>query len=68
MPSFPSSGAIAAYPPRNAKEEPRNAGTFIFVITWNKSVPSPANNKVVAMSSPVRSGTSTVAPNIANMC
>ena len=41
-----SKGAIAAYPPRNAKEDPRNAGTFFLVIKWNSKVPRPANNKV----------------------
>ena len=51
-----------------AKDEPRNAGTLRLVIKWNSRVPSPANSRVVAMSSPVRMGTRTVAPNIANMC
>ena len=62
------SGAIVAYPPKNAKDEPKNAGTFPLVITWNKSVPIPANKSVVEILSPVRSGTKTVAPNIANIC
>ena len=51
-----------------ANEDPRNAGTLRFVSTWNSRVPRPANSSVVAISSPVRSGTRTVAPNIANMC
>ena len=38
------------------------------VSRWNSSVPRPANSRVVATSSPVRAGTSTVAPNMANMC
>ena len=71
---FPAASVIpyihftAAYPLKNAKEDPRNAGTFLFVIRWNRSVPRPANNSVVATSNPVRIGDSTVAPNIANMC
>ena len=62
------SGAMAAYPPKKAKEDPKNAGTFFFVTKWNNNVPTPANNKVVDTSKPVNSGTNTVAPNIANMC
>ena len=38
------------------------------VNTWNSRVPRPAISKVVAISNPVINGTSTVAPNIANMC
>ncbi len=69
--AFPAAsviGAIAAYPPRNAKEEPRNAGTFPLVSKWNSNVPSPANSNVVDTSRPVSMGTSMVAPNMANMC
>lgn len=51
-----------------AKEEPRNAGTLRLVSRWNSRVPRPANSRVVAISMPVRIGTRTVAPNIANMC
>lgn len=51
-----------------AKDEPRNAGTFPPVMKWNNKVPRPANSRVVAMSRPDSMGTSTVAPNIANMC
>ena len=42
-----SMAAMAAKPPRKAKEEPRKAGTFIFVQTWKNRVPKPAKNKVV---------------------
>ena len=44
-----SMAAMAWKPPRNAKEEPRNAGTFMRVHTWKKSVPNPAKNSVVWM-------------------
>lgn len=53
--------ATAAYPPKKANDEPRNAGTFLPVIKWNNKVPKPAINNVVATSNPVRSGTNTVA-------
>ncbi len=56
------------YAPRNAKEDPRNAGTFRPVMRWNKRVPRPAKNSVVETFRPVMAGTSTVAPNMANMC
>ena len=59
---------IAAKPPKNAKDEPRKAGTINFVMQWNKSVHKPAISKVVEMSSPVKIGTRIVAPNIANIC
>ena len=52
----------------DAKEEPRNAGTFLLVSRWNSKVPRPANNSVVETSRPVSMGTRIVAPNIANMC
>ena len=61
-------GAIAKYPARNAKDEPRNAGTLPLVMRWNSRVPRPANSSVAETLSPVRVGTSTVAPNIANIC
>ena len=51
-----------------ANDEPRNAGTLNFVRRWNKSVPKPANKSVVEIERPVKSGTVTVAPNIANIC
>ena len=35
---------------------------------WNSSVPRPANSSVVETDRPVSVGTSTVAPNMANMC
>ena len=35
---------------------------------WNSSVPRPANSSVTLTDRPVRVGTSTVAPNMANMC
>ena len=59
---------MVAKPPRNAKDEPRKAGTLNFVMQWNKSVPKPAISKVVEISSPVKIGTRIVAPNIANIC
>ncbi len=52
----------------NANEEPRNAGTFPFARKWNSSVPKPANRSVADTESPVSAGTSTVAPNMANIC
>ena len=61
-------GAIAQYPARNAKDEPKNAGTLPFARKWNRNVPSPANSNVVDTLSPVNAGTNTVAPNIANIC
>ena len=57
-----------AYPPRNAKDEPRNAGTFIFVQRWKMRVPRPAKSRVALIERPVITGTRTVAPNMANMC
>ena len=59
---------MAAYPPRKANDEPRNAGTLPPVMRWKSSVPAPAIRSVVPMSRPVISGTVTVAPNMANMC
>ena len=41
-----SSAATVANPPRNANDEPKNAGTFNFVHKWKNSVPTPAKNKV----------------------
>ena len=61
-------GAIAAYPARKAKDEPRKAGTLPLDSRWNRSVPIPANSSVSLTEMPVRTGTSTVAPNIANRC
>ena len=52
----------------NANEEPRNAGTFPFARNWNSSVPRPANRSVADTDRPVSAGTSTVAPNMANIC
>ena len=67
-PSASAMGAMAPYPPRNAKEEPRNAGTRPLVSRWKSSVPKPANSSVVETSSPVSVGTRMVAPNMANIC
>ena len=53
---------------KNAKDEPRKAGTLPLVIKWNSSVPRPAQSRVVETLRPVSRGTSTVAPNMANMC
>ena len=61
-------GQIVKYPPKNANEDPKNAGILPLVIKWNNNVPRPANNNVVETSNPVNKGTSTVAPNIANKC
>lgn len=55
-------------PAIKAKLEPRNTGTFFFVTQWNSSVPSPAQNSVIDVFSPVNAGTSTVAPNMARVC
>ena len=52
----------------NANDEPKNAGTLPFARKWNSSVPNPANRSVAETESPVSAGTSTVAPNMANMC
>ena len=65
---FAHNSLTAAYPPRNANDEPRNAGTLRLVKRWNKSVPIPAKRSVAETLSPVIRGTRTVAPNIANMC
>ena len=54
--------------PIKAKLEPRNTGTLRLVIRWNRIVPTPAQNSATEVSSPVSSGTSTVAPNMANTC
>ena len=59
---------MAKYPGRNAKDEPKNAGTLRFEIKWNRSVPKPANKSVAETERPVRTGTKIVEPNIANMC
>ncbi len=59
---------IAMSPGMKAKELPRKTGTLKPVTTWNNRVPTPAANRVTPMSSPVRIGTSTVAPNITKVC
>ena len=59
---------MAAYPAMNANDDPRNAGTFPFARKWNSSVPKPANSSVADTERPVSTGTSTVAPNMANRC
>ena len=61
-------GATMAKPPRNANDDPRNAGTLPLVSRWNSSVPRPAHSSVVDTLRPVSSGTSTVAPNMAKVC
>ena len=38
--------ATVAKPPRNANDEPRNAGTLNFEQRWKNSVPTPAKNNV----------------------
>jgi hypothetical protein len=53
---------------RNAKLDPRYAGAFPFVITIKRSVPTPFINSTTAGLIPKIKGTSTVAPNMANMC
>lgn len=52
----------------NANDEPRNTGTFFLVIRWNIKVPTPALNNATLGDNPVKRGTKTVAPNIANTC
>ena len=52
----------------NAKLEPKNAGTLPLANRWNSSVPMPAKSSVTLTDRPVSVGTSTVAPNMANMC
>ncbi len=51
-----------------ANDDPRKAGTFIFVIKWKIKVPRPAKRSVTETGRPVIVGTRMVAPNIANMC
>ena len=51
-----------------ANDEPRKAGTFPFEMRWKSKVPRPANRRVADTERPVIVGTSTVAPNMANMC
>ena len=41
-----SSAATAENPPKNANEEPKNAGTFILEHRWKNSVPRPAQISV----------------------
>ena len=53
---------------RNAKLEPKYAGAFPFVIKINSSVPIPFINSTTAGLIPNTNGTSTDAPNMANMC
>jgi hypothetical protein len=50
----------------NANDDARNTGTRNPVTTWNTSVPAPAVNSATLGSRPVRSGTSTSAPNATN--
>ena len=50
----------------NAKLEPRNTGTILFVTRWKINVPSPAEKRAVEGSIPTRSGISTVAPKATN--
>ena len=45
--------ATVAKPLKNAKEEPKNAGTLNFAQTWNNRVPKPAQNKVTATVRPL---------------
>ena len=52
----------------NAKELPKNAGTFPFEQKWNINVPIPAVNIATEGLIPTNNGTKTVAPNIANKC
>ena len=58
----------AAYPPKKAKDEPKNTGIFLPVTRCIKRVAIPANSRVELTLRPVMIGTNTVAPNIANMC
>ena len=51
-----------------AKLEPRKAGTLPLASRWKSSVPRPAKSSVTLTDRPVSVGTSTVAPNMANIC
>ena len=53
---------------RKAKLEPKYAGAFPLVIAINKSVPTPFINSTMAGLIPNKKGTSTDAPNMANIC
>ena len=57
-------------PRRNqkCKTEPRYAGAFPFVTTIKTSVPTPFIRSTIAGLIPNRNGTSTDAPNMANIC
>ena len=46
-PKSPKAPDTVVYPPRNAKDEPRNAGTCNFVKIWKRIVPRPAISNVV---------------------
>src|SRR5699024_4334137 len=52
----------------NAKLEPKYAGIFAFVISIYNNVPMPDASKADDMGNPVKKGTRTVDPNIANKC
>ena len=51
-----------------AKDEPKYAGALPLVIRMNSSVPMPFMNSTIAGLMPNINGTSTDAPNMANMC
>jgi len=51
-----------------ANDEPKKTGTMPPVIRWKSRVPSPAVTSATEGWSPVKSGTKTVAPNIATAC
>lgn len=53
---------------RNAKLEPKYAGAFPFVTAIKRRVPTPFMNNTIAGLIPKMKGTSTVAPNMANIC
>ena len=44
--------AIVENPPKNAKDEPKNAGTFNLVQRWKNKVPRPAQIKVTCTERP----------------
>ena len=62
---YGESPIIAMIPRHKGKTGAQEYGHLFFVTQWNSSVPSPAQNSVIDVFSPVNAGTSTVAPNMA---
>ena len=65
---YPYSGMMISAGGRNAKLDPRYAGTFHWHTTRKISVPIPLKRRTVDGSTPRSTGTRTVAPNIASRC